>query len=105
MFDYLQNIQKLFREYDKTFFKPFNLYWLNDKDLIFIYKEIKYQLHENDNCISLWKILENDKMENLHNVPIMLSCTDIFMFSHIKTNILIKKGQLTIFDFLEGNYE
>lgn len=101
MIDYLQSIQKLLREYDKSFYQPNNLYWLSSTDLVFKYKETKYQLHKNKECISLWKVFDNKEIENLHNVPIMLSCTDIFMFSFIKTFILKKTGQLTIFDFME----
>lgn len=49
-----------------------------------------------------YALLINEGKINKHIVPIMLSCTDVFIMTYLKSHYIdkIKNRQLSIFDFI-----
>lgn len=91
--NYLDNLNKMLNEYNPIYKK-------DERKIFFKIDNEEYELYDNHYSILLFK-----KEVNIHIVPIMLSCTDKFMFTYI--NSLIKKRkkeskQLSLFDFLES---
>lgn len=88
--DYLDSLKALLFSY--------NPFFTNKDTLSFIFDNKKIDIFNNGYALVC---IEN--LKGIHVVPVMLSCTDVFMFTFIKNRFPLDKPinyQYSIFDFL-----